>query len=79
MRFEVRLTDMGDETFEKGVVSQWLVAVGETVAEDADLLEMTTDKAAFNVPSPKTGTLVEQCLDEGQEVRVGDVVCVLDV
>jgi len=70
---------MGDETFEKGVVSQWLVTVGETVQEDADLLEMTTDKAAFNVPSPKTGTLLEQCVHEGQEVRVGDLLCVLDV
>jgi len=79
MRYEVTLTDMGDETFEKGVVSRWLVAVGDAVHEDADLLEMTTDKAAFNVPSPRTGTLIEQCVQEDQEVRVGDLLCVLEV
>ncbi len=79
MRFEVRLADMGDESFEKGEVSQWMVAVGDTVRADQDLLEMTTDKAAFTVPSPKAGKVAEICIFEHQEAAIGDLLCVLEV
>ena len=79
MKYEVKLTDMGDETFESGLVSMWLAEVGAELHEDDDLLEMTTDKAAFTIPCPKDGILLEQCVGPDQEIQVGDVVAILDV
>ena len=79
MRYEVKLTDMGDDTFESGTVSMWLADVGAELDEDDDLLEMTTDKAAFTIPCPKDGVLLEQCVLPDQEIEVGDVIAILDV
>lgn len=79
MTYDVRLTDLGEDAAEEAEVSTWLVAEGDVVEEGDDLVEMTTDKAAFNVPSPKAGTVRELSVDEGGLVSVGDVLCVLDV
>jgi len=78
MRYEVVLPSLGDDTTEKAVVSLWLANEGDIITENDDLVEMTTDKAAFSVPSPKTGTLVERMVDEDDEVAAGDVLCVIE-
>jgi pyruvate dehydrogenase E2 component (dihydrolipoamide acetyltransferase) len=69
---------MGDDA-ETAIVSFWLADEGDIVNENDDLVEMTTDKASFTVPSPKTGTLLEKVVEEDDEVRVGDVLCILDL
>lgn len=80
MRFEVVLPSLGDDAdaVTGGMISFWLAEVGATLNEGDDLLELTTDKAAFVVPSPKSGTLMEKRVAEGEHVSVGDVLCVLD-
>jgi pyruvate dehydrogenase E2 component (dihydrolipoamide acetyltransferase) len=78
MRYEVTLPSMGDDA-ETAIVSFWLADEGDIVNENDDLVEMTTDKASFTVPSPKTGTLLEKVVEEDDEVRVGDVLCILDL
>ncbi|NIA16598.1 MAG: hypothetical protein GWP08_21280 [Nitrospiraceae bacterium] len=79
MRYEVKLTDMGDDTFKSGIVSMWLADLGAELDEDDDLLEMTTDKAAFTIPCPKDGILLEHCVQPDQAIQVGDVIAILDV
>lgn len=81
MRYEVQLPSLGDDddAVVGGAVSQWIANVGDTLEQDDDLLELTTDKAAFVVPCPTAGTLVEQRVTEGDEVEVGDILCVLEV
>ena len=79
MRYEVTLPSLGDDTIETATVSLWLADEGDIVNENDDLVEMTTDKAAFTVPSPKTGTLAEKLVEEDDEVNVGDVICVLEI
>lgn len=59
-------------------VSFWHVSEGDNVEEGADLVEMQTSKAVFNVPSPCTGVVSEILADEGDEVRVGDVICIIE-
>jgi len=59
-------------------VSFWHVDVGDRVEEGDDLVEMETSKAAFNVPSPCTGTLVKILVNEGDIVRSGDPICVVE-
>lgn len=79
LRYEVKLPDLGEDTAVEITVSEWIIALGTSIEEGDDLLEITTDKAAFCVPCPKTGVLQEQQVREGDEVRVGQVLCVLDV
>lgn len=78
MHHEVKLPSMGEDTDGEISVSFWLVNEGDTVKKGEDLLELTTDKAAFTLPSPRRGTVVERLVEEGDVVGVGDVLCVLD-
>ena len=79
MLYEVTLPSLGDDATETATVTLWLADEGDIVNEEDDLVEMTTDKAAFTVPSPKTGTLVEKLVEEDDEVKVGDVICILEI
>ncbi len=79
MRYEVTLPNLGDDLTETAKVSMWLADEDDIVNENDDLVEMTTDKAAFTVPSPKSGTLIEKLVEEEDEVAVGDVVCILEI
>jgi len=80
MRFDVVLPSLGDESdaVTEGTVAVWHAENGATVAEGDDLVELTTDKAAFVLPAPKAGTVVERRVNEGDKVAVGDVLCVLE-
>jgi 2-oxoisovalerate dehydrogenase E2 component (dihydrolipoyl transacylase) len=78
MRIEVKLPTLGDDATDEATISYWLVEEGETVKEGDDLVEMTTDKAAFSLPAPQTGTLLEKIVEEGEEVAVGDVICIIE-
>lgn len=82
MHYEVALPSLGEDAednVDAATVSSWLVEEGDQVAEGDDLIEMTTDKAAFNLPSPKSGALTQKLVEEGDEVKVGDAVCVLEI
>ncbi len=81
MRHEIVLPSLGeeDDAVRGGSVSFWLAEAGASVEEGDDLLELTTDKAAFVVPCPAAGVLVERCVEEGSAVSVGDVLGVLEV
>ena len=68
-----------DDAVVKGVVSMWLAAIGQQLLEGDDLLEITTDKAAFIVPVPKSGQLAQQCVVEGETIHVGQTIAVLTV
>jgi len=74
---EVRLPFLA-EGVEECVVTFWHVAEGDTVEEDDDLAEMQTSKAIFNVPSPAGGTIKEILVNEGDVVKVGDILCIID-
>lgn len=65
------------EGVKKAVVSFWHVEVGEKVNKGDDLVEMMTDKAAFNVPSPVSGVLTQILAEEGAEVAVGEKIAVV--
>lgn len=79
MKYEVKLPNLGDDAAEEATVSYWLVEEGDLVHEGDDLVEMTTDKAAFSVQAPKSGTVLEKLVEEGDEVTVGDVLCLLEL
>jgi pyruvate/2-oxoglutarate dehydrogenase complex dihydrolipoamide acyltransferase (E2) component len=74
---KVILPELG-EGITKATVSYWYYKVGEKVSEKDDLVELTTDKATFNLPSPCTGMLSEVILSEGDTANVGDTLGVIE-
>ncbi len=69
---EVRIPPLG-ESVSQGVIVAWLKNDGDLVAVDETLLELETDKAAVEIPSPAAGRL-EVVQPQGAEVSVGTVV-----
>ena len=59
------------ETVTEGTVIRWLKQVGDTVAQDEALFEVSTDKVDSEVPSPASGVLTEIIVREGETVDVG--------
>ncbi|MCJ1707402.1 2-oxoglutarate dehydrogenase, E2 component, dihydrolipoamide succinyltransferase [Microbacterium sp. VKM Ac-2923] len=67
---EVTLPELGESVTE-GTVTRWLKAVGDDVAVDEPLLEISTDKVDTEIPSPVAGTLQEILVQEDETVNVG--------
>jgi len=76
-RFEFRLPDPGEGLTEAEIV-EWHAAAGEDVREDDLLVEVETDKAVVEIPTPCTGTLLEIRAEPGDVVSVGDVIAVFE-
>ena len=62
----------------KATVSYWFFKDGERVKEKDDLVELVTDKATFNLPSPCTGVISEIMYSEGNDVDVGQILAVIN-
>ena len=73
---EVVMPQMG-ESITEGTVSKWLKAVGDDIAKDEPLLEISTDKVDAEVPSPAAGKLLAINVQEGQTVEVGAVLALV--
>jgi pyruvate dehydrogenase E2 component (dihydrolipoamide acetyltransferase) len=77
-KFEFKLPDIGEGVTE-GEIVNWLVAVGDGVKEDQDLVEVMTDKATVTIGAPKAGKVAELKGDVGDVIPVGQVLVVLDL
>jgi 2-oxoglutarate dehydrogenase E2 component (dihydrolipoamide succinyltransferase) len=73
---EVTLPQLG-ETVTEGTITRWFKKVGDTVAADEPLFEVSTDKVDTEVPSPIAGVLTEIRVPEGETVPVGAVIGVV--
>jgi pyruvate dehydrogenase E2 component (dihydrolipoamide acetyltransferase) len=73
---DVTLPELGESVTE-GTVSRWLKQVGDAVAADEPLLEVSTDKVDTEIPSPTSGTLLEIRVQEDETVEVGSVLAVI--
>ena len=73
---DITMPQLG-ETVTEGTITKWFKAVGDAVAEDEPLFEVSTDKVDSEVPSPTAGTLVEIKVAEGETVDVGVVLAVI--
>jgi pyruvate dehydrogenase E2 component (dihydrolipoamide acetyltransferase) len=73
MPYDVKLPDIG-EGIAEGEIVRWLVKAGDSVKEDQPLVEVMTDKASVEIPSPRTGTIAALHAEEGALVPVGSVI-----
>lgn len=74
---KVVLPELG-EGIDKATVSYWYFKEGEKVNEKDDLVELATDKATFNLPSPCSGTLTQIFFHEGDSAPVGEVLAIIE-
>ena len=73
---DIKVPDIGD--FKDVPVITILVAVGDTVAKEDPLIELESDKATLEVPSPAAGKVVAITVKEGDKVSQGSVIMVLE-
>ena len=76
MATTVSMPQLGESVTE-GTVTRWLKAVGDTVAADEPLLEVSTDKVDTEIPSPVSGVLTEIIAGEDAVVLVGGALAVI--
>ena len=77
MSTTVTMPQLGESVVE-GTVVRWIAQVGQKVERDGSLVEVATDKANTEVPSPIAGVVVEIMAKEGSVVPVGGALCRLD-
>lgn len=77
MARDFKLPDLGEGIHEAQVIKV-LVKAGDMVKEDQPLMEVETDKAAVEIPSPFAGRLISVNVKESQTIHVGDVIVSFD-
>ena len=76
MSESVLLPALGESVTE-GTVTRWLKAVGDTVAIDEPLVEVSTDKVDTEIPSPFAGILASIMVAEDQIAEIGSVLAII--
>ncbi|RLQ89086.1 2-oxoglutarate dehydrogenase complex dihydrolipoyllysine-residue succinyltransferase [Notoacmeibacter ruber] len=77
MATEIRVPSLGESVTE-AQVGEIYKKVGDTVAKDESLLELETDKAAQELPSPVSGTIAEIAVETGDEVEIDTLLMTID-
>ena len=66
------------EGVDKAGISFWFRQPGDDVKTGEDLVELVTDKATFNMPSPATGKIKEILVNEGDSAKVGEIIATIE-
>lgn len=77
MKFEFRFPDIG-EGIHEGVIMKWFVNPGDEIKEGDSLAEVETDKVTTEIPSPKSGRILELKAKNGEKINVGQVFVTID-
>lgn len=76
MAFEFKMPDLG-EGLTEGEIVKWLVKEGDSIEEGQIFVQVETDKAVVDIPSPKKGVVLKLGAAEGETVQVGRVIIVI--
>ena len=77
MATKVTMPQLGESVVE-GTIGKWLVSVGQSVSKDEPIVEILTDKADSELPSPVGGVVTQLLAAEDDIVAVGDAICEID-
>jgi pyruvate dehydrogenase E2 component (dihydrolipoamide acetyltransferase) len=77
MKKEIKIPDIA-ENVESGIIGKVLVSKGEKIKVDQSVVEVETDKATTDIPSPYEGIVDEIKVDEGDEVKVNQVIMIIE-
>ena len=78
MSVEVKVPDPGEDGPKEASISFWMFEQGDRVSAGEELVELVTDKASYTVEAPSSGRLVEVRAGEGDTVKPGDVLAVIE-
>jgi len=78
MRYIFKFPDIG-EGLEEGKIVEWYLEKGQTISSGDPLLKMETDKVVTDIPSPKTGVIVQRYGSVGDVVKVGAALVELEI
>ena len=76
MSFEFKFPDIG-EGLTEGEIVRWLVKEGDEIKEGQPLVEVETDKALAEIPSPRTGVILKILAKEKEIIKVGQVIVII--
>ncbi len=77
MAYQVTMPQLGESVVE-GTIGKWLVSVGDAVRKDQPIVEILTDKADSELPSPVSGVITNLLANEDDVIAVGDAICEID-
>ncbi len=77
MATKVTMPQLGESVVE-GTIGKWLVSVGQSVAKDEPIVEILTDKADSELPSPVSGVITQLLAAEDDIIAVGEPICEID-
>lgn len=77
MKITIKLPRVG-ETVDEVYLVDWNKKVGDSVSVGEDLMEVETDKATVQVPSPVAGVLVEIFFKPGDEIKTGEAIAICE-
>jgi len=75
---KITVPDIGENVV-SGIVVGILVSQGDLVEKDDGIIEFETEKAVVEIPSPARGNILEIRVNEGDEIKIGDVIATLDI
>ncbi|MDD4310499.1 MAG: dihydrolipoamide acetyltransferase family protein [Candidatus Cloacimonetes bacterium] len=78
MRYMFKFPDIG-EGLEEGKIIEWYVEKGQSVSSGDALVKMETDKVVTDIPSPKSGIIVQRFGAIGETIKVGNTLVELDI
>lgn len=76
MRFEFQFPDIG-EGIHEGVITKWMVQEGDNIEEGESVAEVETDKVTTEIPSPRSGKVLQLKANKGDTINVGDVFVII--
>ena len=77
MAIEFKLPDLGED-IETGDVVRVYVSPGDKVEKEQSLMELETDKAALEIPSPASGVIKSVHVKEGETIKIGQLLVIID-
>jgi len=77
MKLTIKMPRVGD-TVDEVYLVQWNKAVGDVIAVGDSLMEVETDKASVEVPSPVAGKIVETFFKNGDEIKTGEPIAICE-
>ena len=77
MAIEIKVPPLGESVTEASI-AKWMKQVGDAISIDENLVELETDKATLDVPSPVTGKIVSLAASEGDTLGAGAVLAVIE-
>ncbi len=77
MRKDIKLPEIADNV-DTGYLARILVSVGDVIEEDQSIIEVETDKATTDIPSPYGGKIIDIKVNAGDEIRVGQTIMIVE-